>query len=372
MTTKPHQEQVTELLHKLAGSDLFARHKHIGTLRALGIDALPALLDSHELPCAATAVREVLASLQPGERERACTALVRALRGSQPLALRLLALRSIAESLADRTAYVDTVVDIAVNRKEDTELRVTALSTLRTSSTLEAAHIEELLALVEIEELGPEAPAALRSGLFSCLKAHAGRLAPGAVMTRLDPFLTSPAPEVRVCALDLLGDVGDVDAIERMCMLPNTADEIRRIKESIGRILLRPTNILALRDEHFEHFVGHLLRKMGHQDVRVTQFSHDGGIDVISYRSRENAKGPALERWAVQCKRWSTNRVDEQALIDLIEASRVNDAKHALMITTSDYTKSAREYAEENSAFVEIVSGVELLAILAWTPCKSG
>lgn len=121
-------------------------------------------------------------------------------------------------------------------------------------------------------------------------------------MTRLAPFLTHPEPAIRVHARDLLGAVGDLDAIERMCLLPNTAEEIRRIQDAIGRILLRPTNILSLRSEHFEHFVAHLLRKMGHEGVESTSAPYDDGIDVISYRRSQNFMGDTSERCGATMK----------------------------------------------------------------------
>ncbi len=344
--------------------DLQACHE---ALRGLGVDAIPVVLDQAgkgQIEPVAVALREILAGLKDLDHEKACTQLTRALRRERPLPVRLLALGSLADSLQRLTSYVDWVLPIALDPSEPADLRARALRTLRTAS-LPVEHVRDLTALLDLATLGPSCPVGLREAVFACLKEHAGGLAVEDTMKRLDPFLTHPDPTVRIHALALLGDVGDVDAIERMCVLPNTAEEIGRIQEAIGRILLRPRNLLSIRWDLFEEFTVHLLRKMGHQDVLKRTSVRDDGIDVTSYQERQNAKGPVRERWAVQCKCWKkTNAVDRPDLEALIETSRRHDAKHALLITTSDFTTRAREFAEQHTAAIELVSGEELLVLI--------
>lgn len=178
---------------------------------------------------------------------------------------------------------------------------------------------------------------------------------------QLDHFLVDPDPILRSHAIKLVGKIGDTDAIERLCMLPNKQEDLEAIQAAIRCILERPTNILSLRWEHFEHFVGHLLRKMGHEDVEITRPAVDGGIDVISFKQGHTFKGPARERWVVQCKRWTGNKVDIAHLEALVSRSREKDAKHALLITTSSFTQRALAWAEQHQAAIELVSGQELL-----------
>lgn len=343
--------------------DLQACHAE---LRGLGVDSIPVVLEQAgkgKFEPVAVALREVVAGLTEADHEKACTYLCRAIRRDRVISIRHLALETLANSLRHLSGYVEWVVPIALDPSEPADLRARALRTLRTAA-LSIEHLRDLAGLLDLATLGPNCPVGLREAVFACLKDHAGMLSVEDTMKRLDPFLTDPEPAIRIHALALLGEVGEVDAIERMCVLPNTAEEIGRIQEAIGRILLRPRNLLSVRWELFEEFTVHLLRKMGHQDVQKRTSVRDDGIDVTSYQERVNAKGPARERWAVQCKCWKTKSVDLDVLEALIATSHKHDAKHALLITTSDFTARAREFAEQHTAAIELVSGNELLVLI--------
>lgn len=362
------EARVPELLAALMvhPPDLFLRNACLGELRGLGVDSIPVVLahaEKGEVETVAVALREILAGLTVDEHEKACSYLCRALRRERPLPMRLLALGALADSLPQLTSYIDWVVPIALDPSESADLRVRALRALRTAN-LAVDHVRDLAPLLDLAALGPSCPIALREAAFACLKGHATKLLVEDTMGKLGPFLTHPDPAIRVHALALLGEVGEIDAIERMCMLPNTEEEIGRIQEAIGRILLRPRNLLSVRWELFEEFTVHLLRKMGHHDVQKRDSVRDEGIDVTSYQERKNAKGPVRERWAIQCKCWKTKNVDLDVLQALIETSRQHDAKHALLITTSDFTQRAREFAEQHTAAIELVSGKELLTLI--------
>lgn len=353
---------IDTLLADLTGTDLFARQDCHARLRALGLDAVPVLLTHAKVdrPEVALALREVIAGLADADRGKACTYLTRALRRDNKSPARALALATIADHFRDLAGHVEPVLAIALDETEPLPLRARSLLVLREAALL-AEQVRELLMLLDPKGLAPNERSELRQALFDCLGRHADRLPVKTTMTRLDPFLTHPEPAIRVHALDLLGAIGDLDAIERMCLLPNTSEEIRRIQDSIGRILLRPTNLLSLRPEHFEHFVTHLLRKMGHEGVERTGAPYDDGIDVVSRRRSQNFMGDAAERWVVQCKRWTTTPVDVPHLEALIATSRRHDAKHALLITTSDFTRRARDFAAQHTSAIELVSGAKLL-----------
>lgn len=365
MTHSAMKARVSVLLDTLDHGDLFGREAKLAEVRALGHEAIPLILEEADLGRVETALREVIEGLEADDREKACSLLVRALRRDRPEPLRMLVLWTIGKYLADLTSYIDRFVEIALDSTEIVDMRVSAFRFLR-AKELPREHVRDIGRLVDIKALGPDCPGPLRDVIFACLKAHADQLSVELTMRGLEPFLTHPDPSIRVHALALLGEVGDLDAIEGMCLLPNTAEEIDRIQQAIGRILLRPTNLFALRWEHFEHFIGHLLRKMEHTDVKVVGKVKDDGVDLTSCKPRENAKGVGVERWAVQCKRWTTKDVDVKVLEDLVAASRTTmfNAKHALLITTSGFTKRALKYAEEHSSAIELVSGAELLEIL--------
>ncbi len=358
-------DRITTLLRALDSRNLFERQECLTELGTLGYEVIPQILEEPDLSRTSTALHEVIKGLVPEDREKACTFLVRALRRDRPLELRLLVLTILCDELGELTSYIDRVLECALDTTEPAELRARAFRTLK-AARLPGELVRQIGALLRLDVLGPGGPAALRDAVFDCLKAHAALLPVELTMIQLDPFLTHPDPAIRIHALALLGEVGDLDAVERMCMLPNTAAEIDRIQDSIGKILRRPTNLLSLRWEHFEHFIGHLLRKMGHQDVEVVGRVKDDGVDLKSHRAREDMKGPARERWAVQCKRWTKDKVDVDVLERLIAASRTEkfDAKHALLVTTSDFTRAARDFADRHTAAIELVSGNQLLTIL--------
>lgn len=365
MTTQSLTSRVDDLLAALADNDLFARQSSHDKFRGLGLDAIPILLTGADTggPSVALALREVVVGLPTEDRERACADLTRALRRGNSHPRRTLALATIGDCLHDLVSYVDSVLPIVLDPNEPSDLRVRALNVLR-DAPLILSQGRDLVDFLKLAELTEAAHTDFRAAVFACLGKHADKLPVKTTMDLLSPFLTHPTPEIRVHALGLLGSVGDLDAIERMCLLPNTAEEIRHIQESIGRILLRPTNLLALRPEHFEHFIAHLLRKMDVEDVEHTGASHDGGVDVMGNYRRTNAMGPARERWVVQCKRWATKPVDLPDVEKLIATSRERNAKHAIMITTSDFTARARAFAKENDSAVELISGTKLLELL--------
>ena len=362
MTDPNIATRTKSLLDGLASRDLLERQEYLSEISGLGDEAIPVILDS-ALTHAETALRAIIRSLPDASRERACTHLVRALRRDRPKEVRLLAITLLGDLLSNLSGYVDKAIEIALDAAEPAELRIRALQALR-SATLDGTHMHELGKLLHIDVLGKACPVPLREAAFDCFEAHAASMAIETTMNRLAPFLIDPEPSIRGHALSLLGEIGDIDAIERMCMLPNTREEIELIQKSIGRILQRPTNLLSLRWEHFEQFVAHLLRKIGHRDVETTRPAGDDGIDVISYTEGKGIEGVVQERWIVQCKRWTKKPVDIDELEKLIAIAREKDAKHALLITTSWFTPRAVEFANRNTAAIDLVAGTRLLGIL--------
>ncbi|PRP94725.1 Restriction endonuclease [Enhygromyxa salina] len=363
MTELHIEARAKSLLESLASGDLLQRQTYLADIADFGHQAIPVLLDQPVDSILETALREIIRKLTVADRERACTHLVRALRRDRDSRARLLALTLLGELLPDLSGFVDKSIEIALDEGEPTELRARALLTLQ-AARLSKSNVRDLGKLLNITTVGPDSPVQLRDAAFQCLATHVDHLAVDTTMKQLDLLLACPDPQVRAHAVRLLGEVGDIDAIERMCMLSSTRDESDQTQAAITRILRRPINLFSLRWEHFEHFVGYLLRKMGHEDVEVTRTVRDEGIDVISYRERQDLKGPTRERWVVQCKRWTKNKVEERHLVELVQRSRDADAKHALLITTSSFTPSALEYGKQHENAIELVCGEELLVIL--------
>lgn len=177
-------------------------------------------------------------------------------------------------------------------------------------------------------------------------------------------FLTSDHEELRILAIDLFGYIGELDTIEYLAMLPLGPAERRQLQESATRILDRPRNLLSLRPEMFEHLIGHLYRKRGLVETRVTRFNNDGGVDIEGYEERDGPLRHGREKWLIQCKRYSPDhRVRREEVEEFYNACTAGQAKHGVLVTTSGFTKDATIFAEKYPV-LELIDGDKLLADL--------
>ena len=68
-------------------------------------------------------------------------------------------------------------------------------------------------------------------------------------------------------------------------------------------------------------------------------------------------------KYIIQCKRYSLdNRVGVQAIRELYGVAASNKANKAILISTSSFTKSCIEFAQENS--IELIDGEKLVEML--------
>lgn len=109
----------------------------------------------------------------------------------------------------------------------------------------------------------------------------------------------------------------------------------------------------------FEELIGELLAGLGFEDVEVTKYSADGGIDV---RGVLAVGGVTDIRTAIQVKRWSKN-VSGRVVRELRGA--LGPHEQGLIITLSRFTPDARsEAAAANRAPIGLVNGDRLLDLL--------
>lgn len=89
-----------------------------------------------------------------------------------------------------------------------------------------------------------------------------------------------------------------------------------------------------LTHQEFEEFTADLLRALGYQ-ARVTQFSQDGGVDVIAHRDALGVEPPQIK---VQCKHrtGSTGAPEVQQLV-----GTQGQGEMSLFVTLGSYTKDA-------------------------------
>jgi restriction system protein len=120
-------------------------------------------------------------------------------------------------------------------------------------------------------------------------------------------------------------------------------------------------NLHAMPPDRFEALIGELLIQMGFDErtVEVTKRSGDGGIDVMGvYR----AAGLTEVNAAVQVKRWKGN-VQAPTVTSLRGSLQVY--QQGIIITTSDFSKGAREEAAApNKTRIGLLNGQDLLELL--------
>ena len=110
----------------------------------------------------------------------------------------------------------------------------------------------------------------------------------------------------------------------------------------------------------FEELVQVLLVAMGFEDVEVTKHTADRGIDV---RGTLVVSDAVRIRMAVQAKRWKHNV--QSPVVQQVRGS-LGAHEQGLIITTSDFSKGAKEEATRSDAApVALMNGERLGALLA-------
>jgi restriction system protein len=109
----------------------------------------------------------------------------------------------------------------------------------------------------------------------------------------------------------------------------------------------------------FEELVGRLLAAIGFEEVEVTSRSKDGGIDV---RGTLVVGDVIRTRLAVQVKKWEKNI--QTPTVQQVRGS-LGTHEQGLIITTSDFSKGAKDEAERaNATPVGLMDGEQLVALL--------
>lgn len=158
---------------------------------------------------------------------------------------------------------------------------------------------------------------------------------------------------------------------------PNTTEnyvESEKItpEESIDKIYNKINNqiaddlleiILEKDGYYFERLVMDVLIKMGYGNFRedskiITQKSNDGGIDGIINQDRLG-----LDKIYIQAKRWE-NTIGRPELQKFVGALSERQANKGIFITTSDFTKDAKEYIEKVSQNIVLINGERLAKLM--------
>ncbi|NPV58931.1 MAG: hypothetical protein HPY75_04620 [Actinobacteria bacterium] len=117
--------------------------------------------------------------------------------------------------------------------------------------------------------------------------------------------------------------------------------------------------LMELDPRAFENLIGRLLVEIGFEDVKVTRYSGDGGIDV---EAELTVGGVTNVKTAVQVKRWK-NKITGRTVREL-RGGLLADQR-GLIITTSGFTKDAvsEAYAEGKTP-ISLIDGEKLIDLL--------
>ncbi|MBA4021700.1 MAG: restriction endonuclease [Gordonia sp.] len=109
----------------------------------------------------------------------------------------------------------------------------------------------------------------------------------------------------------------------------------------------------SLSHEEFEHFTADLMRTLGYQ-ARVTQYSSDGGVDVLAHKDPLGLEPPLIK---IQCKHMvsTIGAPDVQRLVGTLSHGELG-----LFISLGTYSKDALAL-ERNRLDLRLIGGDELV-----------
>jgi len=136
----------------------------------------------------------------------------------------------------------------------------------------------------------------------------------------------------------------------------------RSITEGLSQDLL--TELKKASPMFFERLVIELLVKMGYggsvKDAgEAIGRTGDGGIDGTI---KEDKLG--LDRVYIQAKRWESNPVGRPEIQSFVGALAAHKATKGIFVTTSDFTREARDYVPKISTNVVLIDGKRLAELM--------
>jgi restriction system protein len=147
--------------------------------------------------------------------------------------------------------------------------------------------------------------------------------------------------------------------IKRSAYSDDISRGVSAINNSVRRNLAK--RLRTMPADRFETLIGELLIAIGFDEssVQVTSYSSDGGIDV---RGVLNAGDVTEVNAAVQAKRWKGN-VGAGVVRDV--RGSLTTQEQGIIITTSNFTKAAREEANSlGKSVISLVNGEQLVDLL--------
>lgn len=179
---------------------------------------------------------------------------------------------------------------------------------------------------------------------------------------RIDKKLLSQYEEYRIFSnQENDANVVNVDKTEEITPEENIDRIYKKITEQLADDLLEM--IFDKDPYYFERLVMDVLTKMGYGNSddnsnTVTKKSGDEGIDGII-----NQDKLGLDKIYIQAKRWKDN-VGRPQLQNFVGALSAKKSSKGIFITTSDFTKEAKDYATNLSHTIVLINGKQLAKLM--------
>jgi len=131
-------------------------------------------------------------------------------------------------------------------------------------------------------------------------------------------------------------------------ILSPIADQVEKMESGMWEL----GDLHQISWQEFETLIGTLYESFGYE-TEVTSDTADMGIDVWATN--------ADERVAIQAKRYQEgNRVGRETLQKLASTLAKGDADRVIVVTTSEFARTAKEYSESFGSEIELINGEEL------------
>jgi restriction endonuclease Mrr len=133
--------------------------------------------------------------------------------------------------------------------------------------------------------------------------------------------------------------------------------------EIVAHLAREPQLLYQLAPRKFEELVAKLLEQQG-CDVTLTKATRDGGYDILGRVKH----GPASLLFLAECKRYAPeNKVGVEVVRGLYGVTEIQKANYGLIITTSTFTRDAKEETLRIGPRIQLAEYDDLCSWLAST-----
>ena len=147
---------------------------------------------------------------------------------------------------------------------------------------------------------------------------------------------------------------------ERTPSNSDTSDQLPPTDDGSHRAQLAKI-LRTMTPKGFENFAAFLLRKAGFTEVNVTGKSNDGGIDGIGYLRINPMMTTSV---LFQCKRYTEKTVDKDEIMKFQAAVLRERAEKGLFLTTSTFTRPAKDEAIKGAKEIELIDLQRLIDLI--------